>query len=127
MELNKWLDKIINVPNQAYVANTYCSQTDDVRNYYLPNDTEIVECSRVYDDAQTMYDTQIYNDLSLRKDYVVMVNLLKNTRRYELDALFRRLIDHCIKHNIREQGENNNFLITPELRKSFYKFAQAHS
>ncbi len=126
MELNKWLDKKINIENNTYIANKYYSQTDDIKNYYLPNDTEILKGDIVYDNIQNIYDTQIYNDLDGRKNYVSMVNILKNTRRYELDTVFRRLLDYSMKRNIKEQ-EDSNLLITPELRESFYKFSKLFS
>jgi hypothetical protein len=119
MRLCDWLDQPL---NPHFVANRYKSRSRDVRDYYLPHDDEIT--MQDPGTAWSMSDgaklgTQLYTDVKGHRERRVVVHVPSNTRRYEADTLFRRLLDHSVIYG--------NDIVTPDMRASFYAFVQKFS
>ena len=115
-----WLDK----PVKSLSIHEYVSLTPDIKNYYLPSDYELTRKNEysflTLDDINSTVNVgfQCYHNL-INKNKFLLVYIPSNTKRYELDILFRKLIDCCISNNF---YDINIPLINPQLRESFYNF-----
>lgn len=129
MKIDNWLDQPLKIFTGYHVSKKYQSVTNDIRNYYLPDDKEIVNNTISYN--SDAIGTQIYDNIKGNNNLPYVLHIHHNTRRYELDTIFRRLIDRCILNDLRKNklidNDNSTMLVTPDMRKSFYEFAKRYS
>ena len=118
--MDKWLDEKVNYP----VIKDYRSHTRDITNYYNYYDDEIIDQDHDYNRFNNSF-MNTYSPINSEVDKEIIINLKENTRRYEADIIFRRMVDSCIKYRIyTNEGE---LLITPKMKQSFYKFLKENS
>lgn len=92
-------------------SDNYKSYTDDIKNYYLPDDEEIIK----------QHNPSLNNNIQIYKQKYALY-IPSNTPRYECDILFRKIIDYCLQNNYTDNLNNNVTLVNPQMRKLFYKF-----
>lgn len=118
--MNTWLDTRVKAP----IINDYQSLTRNVTDYYTENDSEIINQDHEFNKFSEYSGpgNQRYDDIYDIPDKEIIININTHTRRYEADIIFRKLIDTCIINNF-----DNETLLNPKLKKSFYKFIKENS
>ena len=105
------MDFLDKVHKNIISPKLYISHTDDIKNYYLPNDYEIISQLN----PSLKQNIQIYNN-----SYAI--HIPNNIPRYECDILLRKIIDYCIENKYMDDLNNNIPLINSQMRNIFYKF-----
>jgi hypothetical protein len=106
--MNNWLDKrnIINYP-----CNNYIPKTDNIYLYYKQNEITLF----------SKYKSSNYM-ICYKNNYIYIP---EDSRRYEIDIIFRKLIDYCLYNKIYDI--DNELLINNSIKNSFYKFVYNNS
>ena len=130
---NRWLDEKIDSTryfnNLQYEnqTNLYLSNYNNICYYYYPNDIEIKQKYYYYDiDRLNIYSHPSNKVLKEDKNAIIYVGINNKTRRFYVDNIFRKLIDICIKNNIKDPL-TNEYLINKSHRKNFYIWSRKNS